>query len=227
MKIKNNSVIGILLPSYNREGKFMTDYVVVDLETTGFSSDINDIIEIGAYKIVNGVAIEQFNTLVRPKCYIPRNIETMTGITNEEVKGYAHIEEVWPKFYEWQKGFPLLGHNLGFDYEFLCKNGKILGIDFTETRTKLGIDTLKLARKYLSLKSNKLSAVAENYGVQLQTDEKHKYHRASYDAYVTKLIYDNMLEQYGNIPDIKTPEFLTVEDKRYGKVVNEDVLTFY
>ena len=204
----------------------MTDYVVVDLETTGFSSDIHEIIEIGAYKVVNGVAVEKFNTLVSPKCYIPRSIETITGITNEEIKIAPHLEQILPKFYEWQKGFPLLGHNLSFDYEFLCKYGKQLDLAFTEVLTKTGIDTLKLARRYLSIKSNKLGKVAEYFNIHLEETNDMKYHRAGYDAYVTKLIYDKFLELYPSVPDIKMPEKLTVEDIRYGKVVNNDTLSF-
>lgn len=203
----------------------MEDYVVIDLETTGFSSDIHEIIEIGAYKVVKGVAIEQFNTLVKPKCYVPRSVETITGITNECLTNARHLEEVLPLFYEWQKGYAILGHNIGFDYEFLCKYGKIQGLDFTETRTKLGVDTLKIARKYLSLENNKLSTVAKYYGVEVKNEEL-SYHRASYDAYVTKLVYDKMLETMGNVYDVTTAEFLTVEDKRYGRVTNNDTLTF-
>ena len=203
----------------------MTDYIVIDLETTGFSSDIHEIIEIGAYKVVNNVAVEQFTTLVRPKCYIPRNIETITGITNEMTKDAPHIENILPKMYEWQKGLPLLGHNLGFDYEFLCKYGKQYGLDFTEKETKQGIDTLKLARNYLSLKSNKLADVAKHFDIKVDALDI-DYHRAKYDAYVTKLVYDKFLELY-SIPEVKMPEDLTVKNKRYGKVVNNDTLSFF
>lgn len=200
----------------------MTDYIVVDLETTGFSSDIHEIIEIGAYKVINNVAVEQFTTLVKPKNYIPRNIETITGITNEMLKTASHIEDILPKFYEWQKGYPLLGHNIGFDYEFLCKTGKMYGLDFTEAGSKLGIDTLKLSKRYLNLKSNKLADVAAHFDIHVESDVA--YHRAKYDAFVTKLIYDKLLEM--NMPDIKIPEDLTVKDRKYGKVVNNDTLSF-
>ena len=124
----------------------MTDYIVIDLETTGFSSDIHEIIEIGAYKVVNNVAVEQFTTLVRPKCYIPRNIETITGITNEMTKDAPHIENILPKLYEWQKGLPLLGHNLGFDYEFLSQALENCGYGYLYNPR---LCTIKLSQKLI------------------------------------------------------------------------------
>lgn len=60
------------LPSTLRIGKgtslitFPLDYCMIDLETTGFSSQWNDIIEIGAIRYSNGIEIERFQSLVQP-----------------------------------------------------------------------------------------------------------------------------------------------------------------
>ena len=59
----------------------LNNYIALDLETTGFSPKNSDIIEIGAWKIKDGVVKEQFCTYVRPYVYIPRNIQQLTGIT--------------------------------------------------------------------------------------------------------------------------------------------------
>lgn len=61
----------------------MQDFIAVDLETTGFSTDTCDIIEIGAWKVKDGVVVDKFNTLVRPILYIPRTVQNITGITME------------------------------------------------------------------------------------------------------------------------------------------------
>ena len=43
------------------------DYVVFDLETTGFSPDVNKIIEIGAVKVQKGKITDRFSTFVNPQ----------------------------------------------------------------------------------------------------------------------------------------------------------------
>ena len=48
------------------ENAFLTDYTVVDIETTGLSPQTNEIIELSAIKIRSGKAVEKFTTLVKP-----------------------------------------------------------------------------------------------------------------------------------------------------------------
>ena len=50
----------------------MVSFVSVDLETTGFSPFSNEIIQIGAWKIKDGVVVDKFDTYVKPIQYIPR-----------------------------------------------------------------------------------------------------------------------------------------------------------
>lgn len=73
----------------DRKGKssilFPTDYVVVDIETTGLSPQYDEIIEIAAIKYRAGVKVDQFTTLVKPECEIDEYITELTGITNEMV----------------------------------------------------------------------------------------------------------------------------------------------
>ena len=53
------------------------DYVVFDLETTGFSPETNRIIEIGAVKVQNGKIVDKFSTFVNPQVPIPFRIEQL------------------------------------------------------------------------------------------------------------------------------------------------------
>ena len=70
----------------------MNTFVVVDLETTGFSPDVNEIIEIGMWKIKDGVAVAKFSELVKPRGYISREIQRITGIAPEMVADARGIE---------------------------------------------------------------------------------------------------------------------------------------
>ena len=200
----------------------MTDYVVFDLETTGFSPYTNEIIEIGAYKVKDGLVIDKFCTFVRPVQYIPLAIQDMTHITMDMVSDCEPIETVIGEFYDFCERLPLLGHNLNFDYSFAVAKCKAIGVDFTLGGARCGIDTCNLARKYLKLRDNKLQTVADSLHVSLEAKES--YHRASYDAYVTKLIYDRFLLQYSKTPGITIPEMIDKPNTQYGKAEISDVL---
>lgn len=203
----------------------MNSFISLDLETTGFSPDTCDIIEIGAWKVKEGVVIDKFCTLVKPLCYIPREIQNLTKITMADVADCEPIESVLPSFFEWCESYPFLGHNLKFDYDFLCVKGKRLGLDFTLNSRRTGLDTLAMARKFLSLQDNKLQTVARYFNIELDSNQG-GYHRASYDAYITKLIYDRFLFNCPVSQGVKSPELLNSDEKKYGKVVNNDTLSF-
>lgn len=205
----------------------MRDYISVDLETTGFSPETCDIIEIGAWKVKEGVVVDKFLTLVRPIMYIPRTVQEMTGITMDDVADCQTIEPTIVEFHDWCEGMPFLGHNLPFDYKFLCFKGKYAGVDFSAGGTRQGIDTLALSRQYLNLPGNKLQDVAEYFNIHVEAAQGSMgYHRAGYDSYITKLVYDHFLYGYPNILPISTPTKLDDKDGKYGKPVIMDTLDF-
>src|SRR3712207_6566833 len=79
------------------------EFVVFDIETTGFSSENDKIIEIGAVKIKNGKIIDSFNEFVNPQISIPYKITELTSITNDMVFGKDNISIILPKFMEFCK----------------------------------------------------------------------------------------------------------------------------
>ena len=97
----------------------MVSFVSLDLETTGFSPYNNEIIQIGAWKIKDGVVVDKFDTYVKPIQYIPREVQALTKITPDMVADYPSVDEILPEFYAFCEDLPFLGHNLQFDYNFL------------------------------------------------------------------------------------------------------------
>lgn len=75
---------------------FPTDYVALDLETTGFYPNSCAITEIGAVRVREGHIVDQFQQLVNPLRPIPRQITTLTGITDAMVADLDPIDEVLP-----------------------------------------------------------------------------------------------------------------------------------
>lgn len=95
-------------------------YVVFDIETTGFSSSRNRIIEIGAVKVINGVITDKFSTFVNPDVPIPFEIEQLTGINDNMVLPYPKINEILPQFLEFCGDSVLVAHNAAFDVGFIA-----------------------------------------------------------------------------------------------------------
>ena len=164
-------------------------FVVYDLETTGFSSTYNEIIEIAAAKVRNGVVVDTFSTFVKPKREIGRVITELTSITNDDVRGARSIEEILPEFYEFFKGSILVAHNATFDNSHLFQGLEKLGIDAYNTPS---IDTLQLAKvRYghgTKLKKFNLKALCTYFDVELL-----QHHRAINDATATAYCFIKMV----------------------------------
>lgn len=172
---------GIPIALNDKGQSFDDTYVVFDIETTGFSSKNDKIIEIGAVKIKGKEVIDTFSEFIYPKCRIPYNITELTGITDEMVKDADPIEVVLPKFMEFIKDSVVVAHNAAFDTGFIKKNCNDLGLEFNSTI----VDTVPLARfLYPELKRVKLNLVAKHLGVSLQN-----HHRAVDDAKATAEIF--------------------------------------
>ena len=171
---------------------FRQDFVVFDIETTGFSPVENRIIEIGAVKVCGGKITERFSAFVDPEVPIPFEIEKLTGINDSMVIGAEKIETVLPRFLTFCEGCMLVAHNAGFDMGFITENCDRLGIphDFTY------VDTVGMARVMVpSLSRHTLDAVAKALGVSLLN-----HHRAVDDAEATAEIFVrliDMMEQEG------------------------------
>ena len=173
-------------------------YVVFDIETTGFSSKNDKIIEIGAVKIKNGEIIGNFSRIINPNMEIPIKITELTGITDEMVKNEETIDSVLPKFMEFIKDSVVVAHNASFDTSFIKKNCYDLSLKFKNPI----MDTVPLARfLYPELKKVKLNIVAKHLGISLEN-----HHRAVDDAKATAdilLVCFKKLKEDLNINNLK------------------------
>ncbi len=178
----------------------MDKYVVVDIETTGANPIKNDIIEIGAVKVVNGKAVDKFSELIRPNELISDYIIGITNITNEMVADKPPLEEIMPRFVEFCEDVPLVGHNIVlFDFRMLKAKATKLGFRFE----KLGVDTLTISRKMLSeLPSRKLGELCKYYNISLE-----HAHRAYDDAYATYMLFEHLKKDFYDVePGIFVPK---------------------
>lgn len=98
------------------------EYVVFDLETTGFyPMNGDEIISFGAIRMT-GDRIEEkqtFYSLVNPKRKIPAPITELTGITNEMAKDAPELMQTLHDFMEFVGKRLLIAHASGHDKQFL------------------------------------------------------------------------------------------------------------
>ena len=168
------------------------DFVVFDIETTGFSPVNNKIIEIGAVKIQQGEITDRFSVFVNPGVPIPFEIEKLTSINDSMVMDAPPIEVILPQFLDFCQDAVLVAHNANFDMSFIMENAKRQGL----SRKFTFVDTLGIARVLLTHQAkHTLDAVAKTLSISLEN-----HHRAVDDAECTAHIFlkfSTMLRERG------------------------------
>ena len=182
-------------------------YVAFDIETTGLEVETEEIIEIGALKVIDGKIVDRFMEFVKPEKQISERITEITGITNEMVANARTIEEVIRDFVVFCADHVLVGHNIQFDYKFCKRFASKYGYSFE----KKGIDTLKIARTvHKDLESKSLGSLCEHYHII-----NHAAHRAYHDALATAKLYQT-LAHYFEEKEAKlfVPEVMSYKPKK-------------
>lgn len=163
--------------------ELVSDYVVVDIETTGLDPQWNDIIEFGALRISDGKVIDSFTSLVNPGYEIDNFITELTGITNEMLATASDIKAVLPKFLDFVGNSIVLGHNVNFDINFIYDSciselGRAFNNDF--------IDTMRLSRRlYPQHRHHRLCDLIERFNIGSDVE-----HRAMADIIQTNQCYE-------------------------------------
>lgn len=168
--------------------KYVPDYVVFDLETTGTNCISDSIIEISAVKAEKGTVIDSFSALVNPQRPIPYYATRVNGITDEMVADAPPLAEVLPEFLEFIGDHVLVGHNIqSFDLKFIYKAAQELLAK--DVRNDF-LDTLYMARQCLpQLAHHKLTDLAMYFHI-----DTNGAHRALQDCRMNQQCYEKMAE---------------------------------
>lgn len=150
-------------------------FVAFDLETTGTVPGVDQIVEIGAVKFINGQPESTFSTLVNPRRSIPPQASAVNGITDDMVEGKPVIEELLESFSEFCGDSIVVAHNAPFDAQFLTAD--IKRYELAAPRGVI-LDTLPIARKvFPGLANYKLGTLVDHLKIQSGV-----FHRAEEDA---------------------------------------------
>ena len=166
--------------------KIIDNYCVLDLETTGLSPNYDSIIEIGIIKVKENKIVDKYNSLINPGFLINEYITSITGITNEMLKGKPKIIDLKKEVLNFIGNDVLVGHNISFDVSFLQK-------EFNEELKNEYIDTLQFCRKLFKELSHHRLTDMSNY-LEISRNE----HRSMSDCLCTKELYDCIKEKMKN-----------------------------
>ena len=159
------------------------DYVVLDIETTGFGTKC-DIIEIAAVRVRNDAVTAEFQSFVKPVGAVPWGITRLTGITDAMVADAPSVEEVLADFRDFAGNDILIGHNIkSFDMRIISAKASACGIKFENEL----IDTLAMSRKLLPMSHHSLADVCGYYNIT-----NISAHRALSDVIATHECYQRL-----------------------------------
>jgi DNA polymerase III epsilon subunit family exonuclease len=162
------------------------EYIAFDLETTGFTPEDCEIVEIGAVRFAaNGREIDRFQQLINPQCEISYAAGRVHGITNEMVRGQPLLREGIPDFMEFLAAGPavMMAHNAPFDLRFL--SAALRKTKLRQVPRHPVIDTVSLARARLpKLSNHKLPELRDHFRISTSLA-----HRALHDSLVLKQVF--------------------------------------
>lgn len=171
------------------------NYVILDIETTGFSPvKMDTIIEIGAIKVKNGEIVDTFSTFINPHKKLKKEIEEVTGITNEDLTNAPNIDKVLVEFRKFIANYLIIAHNASFDWDrFLMHYFPTICIHPNNDV----LDTMNLSKlAFPNEKKHNLKECCDRLNIPVEG-----HHRALNDAKMTFKVYKELLKLLkDNIP---------------------------
>ncbi len=176
---------------------FPDDYTVIDLETTGCSSLYDSILEVSAIRVRNGETVASIQSFVNEESPVVFDyITELTGITQDMIDTAPDIESVLPRFVKFIGDDIVVGHNVGFDINFLYDRCMDL---LSEPFRNDYVDTLRLSRRLNpELEHHRLADMADAYEIS-----REGAHRALRDCEITNRLLirlkEKAAEDYGSL----------------------------
>lgn len=182
-KVKNSETV---------QSKSARLYCSLDIETSGFDPEVNEILEVGFafFKVEKkGIKItEEWTQVFKPTKPVSSNILGLTGISQEELDSAPKFSEFQNFLQEKLGDVVIVGHNINFDIRFL----ESFGIKFSGKT----VDTLDLVQFLLPTHH---SYNLENLMHTFQISHK-EAHRALADSKAALKLLEKLLQIYSGFP---------------------------
>ena len=174
------------------------NFLIIDLETTGLSAQTDEIIEIGAVKVIDNEITDSFQTFVMPRCPLPDEISELTGITPDMLFGAPDLTQAIADLQSFAGDICYwVAHNKGFEAAFLDPL-----LDFRP----MWLDSIDMAKiadpvsRYF-----RLAYLAEKYQI-----EHTEVHRALGDAMATAQLFLRLCDIFQELTDDIWRDFLQI-----------------
>ncbi|MHA6344864.1 3'-5' exonuclease [Roseivivax sp. CAU 1761] len=191
-------------------------FCVFDTETTGLLPHRDEVVQIGAVRVLNGRLVpgERLETLVDPGRPIPEAATRVHGIGDHAVAGAPDIAMAGRRLHAFAREAVIVAHNAPFDMAFLRRHADRMGVEWSHPV----IDTVLVSAVLFGItETHTLDALCRRLGIALPAERRHT---AMGDAEATAqalLRMIPMLEGRG----ITTLGALLAETKRYGRLLED------
>lgn len=167
---------------------------VLDTETTGFSTEVDRLIEIGisSFNPENGEFLgDPLHLYINPERSVPAEAVKVHGITDEQLADKPLFKDVAGAIADCVRGAKLVIHNAPFDVRFLTMEFAKCGMgEFTSLPSEI-LCTRQLARTVRPTnRSASLSALCEDYGIDLSA---RTLHGALIDCFLLAQVYPHLM----------------------------------
>lgn len=147
-------------------------FVVFDTETTGLLPHKDEIVQIGAVRLLRGRIIEGevLDMLVDPGMPIPPGSTRVHGVSDAMVKGAPDITVAGKAFHDFARDAVIVAHNAPFDMAFLRRHAGRIGVSWDHPI----LDTVLLsAVVFGAAETHTLDALCDRLGVVIPEALRH------------------------------------------------------
>lgn len=191
-------------------------FVVFDTETTGLLPHRDEIVQIGAVRVLNGRIVpgESIDLLVHPGCPIPAASSRVHGITDAMVAEAPRIEVAGRAFHHFARDAVIVAHNAPFDMAFLRRHAGRIGVTWDHPI----LDTVLLsAVLFGASETHTLDALCDRLDVTIPEKLRHT---ALGDAQATAEVLCKMLPML-RARGLDTFGAVVAETRKYGRLLED------
>lgn len=191
-------------------------FSVFDTETTGLLPHKDDVVQLGAVRVLNGRIVEGevINQLVDPGRPIPPASTKVHKVSDAMVRGQPDIRVVAKRFHDFSRDAVIVAHNAPFDMAFLHRQAKDTGVTWDHPI----LDTVLLsAVLFGASERHTLDALCERLNVTIPT---HLRHTALGDARATAKVLVKMLPML-EARGLTTFGQVIEETRRHGRLLED------
>jgi len=161
-----------------------SEVIVLDTETTGVDPGVDEVIEVAAVRLKDGVEVDHYQALIRPRRPVGDS-EAVHHLSDALLAAEGRDgAAVMTEFVAFCADTPVCGHNVRFDLRMLEAHGTRVGVP---ARFTAHFDSLRYARRLLREDSYRLGDLAKALGLSADPT-----HRALDDVRTTVQLLDKL-----------------------------------